>query len=118
MNKVILAGRLVKDPDVKYSQNVEPTAITRFSIAVNRKFKKEGEADVDFIACVSFGSLAEFIGKYFTKGKMIGIVGSIRVNSWTTDNGEKRSSYEIIVSEAEFLEKKENSESKDTENID
>lgn len=118
MNKVNLTGRLVKDPDVKYSQSAEPTAITRFSIAVNRKFKKEGEAEVDFIACVSFGSLAEFIGKYFSKGKMIGIVGSLRVNSWTNDSGEKRNSYEIVVSEAEFLEKKESCENKDIESIE
>lgn len=107
MNKVQLVGRLTKEPEIRYSQSVEPVAITRFSVAVNRKFKKDGEPDADFINCISFGKIAEFIGKYFTKGKMIGIAGCIRTNSWTDNNGNKRKSIEVQVEEAEFLEKKE-----------
>lgn len=107
MNKVQLIGRLTKEPEIRYSQSAEPIAITRFSVAVSRKFKKDGEPDADFINCISFGKTAEFIGKYFNKGRMIGVVGSIRTNSWTDNNGQKRKSTEVQVEEAEFLEKKE-----------
>lgn len=104
MNKVLISGRLTREPETRFSQGVEPIAITHFSIAVNRKFKRDGEPEADFINCVSFGKTAEFIGKYFNKGKMIGIVGSIRNKSWTDNNGQKRISTEIYVEEAEFLE--------------
>lgn len=107
MNKVQLVGRLTKEPEIRYSQSAEPIAITRFSVAVSRKFKKDGEPDADFINCISFGKTAEFIGKYFNKGRMIGVVGCIRTNSWTDNNGQKRKSTEVQVEEAEFLEKKE-----------
>ncbi|WP_250278091.1 single-stranded DNA-binding protein [[Clostridium] colinum] len=110
MNKVIISGRLTRDPEIRYSQSAEPIAVTRFSVAVNRRFKREGEPDADFINCVAFGKIAEFIGKYFKKGKMIGIVGSIRTNSWTDNNGQKRISTDINVEEAEFLESKSSSE--------
>lgn len=110
MNKVQLTGRLTRNPEIRYSQSAEPVAVTRFGVAVNRKFKKDGEQDADFINCVTFGKTAEFISKYFTKGKMIGIVGSIVTNSWTDDKGQKRYSIEVKVEEAEFLEKKENSD--------
>ena len=106
MNKVILAGRLTRDPETRYSQGSEPIAVTRFSIAINRRFKKDGESDVDFINCVAFGKTAEFISKYFTKGMMIGVVGSLRTNSWTDNNGQKRTSTDVQVEEAEFLESK------------
>lgn len=111
MNKVILAGRLTRDPELRYSQSAEPVAVARFSIAVNRRFKRDGEPDADFFNCVAFGKIGEFISKYFTKGKMIGVVGSIRNNSWTDNNGQKRISTEIFVEEAEFLESKASSES-------
>ncbi len=107
MNKVQLIGRLTKEPEIRYSQSAEPIAITRFSVAVSRKFKKDGEPDADFINCISFGKTAEFIGKYFNKGRMIGVVGCIRTNSWTDNNGNNRKSIEVQVEEAEFLEKKE-----------
>lgn len=110
MNKVMLAGRLTRDPETRYSQSAEPMAVTRFSVAVNRRFKKEGEQDADFINCVAFGKTAEFIGKYFNKGKMIGIVGNIRTSSWTDNNGQKRYSTDVNVEEAEFLESKASSE--------
>lgn len=110
MNKVQLTGRLTRNPEIRYSQSAEPVAVTRSGVAVNRKFKKDGEQDADFINCVTFGKTAEFISKYFTKGKMIGIVGSIVTNSWTDDKGQKRYSIEVKVEEAEFLEKKENSD--------
>lgn len=118
MNKVIISGRLTRDPEIRYSQSSEPIAVTRFSVAVNRRFKKEGEPDADFINCVSFGKTAEFISKYFTKGKMIGIVGSIRTNSWMDSaTGQKRFSTDVQVEEAEFLESKASSESYQQESM-
>ena len=117
MNKVIISGRLTRDPEMRYSQSAEPLAVTRFSIAVNRRFNKDGEPDADFINCVSFGKTAEFISKYFTKGKMIGVVGSIRTNSWTDNNGQKRVSTDVQVEEVEFLESKSSSESYQAENM-
>ncbi len=117
MNKVIISGRLTRDPETRYSQSAEPIAVTRFSVAVNRRFKKEGEADADFINCVAFGKTAEFIGKYFNKGKMIGIVGSLRTNSWTDNNGQKRVSTDVQVDEAEFLESKSSFENNQQNNM-
>lgn len=111
MNKVIISGRLTRDPEMRYSQGAEPLAITRFSVAVGRRFKKDGEPDADFINCVSFGKNAEFISKYFNKGKMIGVVGSLKNNNWTDNNGQKHYSMEVLVEEAEFLESKAASES-------
>lgn len=111
MNKVIISGRLTRDPDTRYSQSSEPIAITRISVAVNRRFKKDGEPDADFINCISFGKTAEFISKYFQKGKMIGIVGNIRSNSWTDQSGQKRYSTDVYIEEVEFLESKSSSES-------
>ena len=104
MNKVQLVGRLTRDPETRYSQSTQPIAVTRFSVAVNRRFKKDGEPDADFINCVSFGKIAEFISKYFTKGKMIGIAGCIRTNSWTDKNGQKHFSTDVLVEveEVEF----------------
>nr|DAZ33219.1 MAG TPA: Single strand binding protein [Caudoviricetes sp.] len=102
MNKVQLVGRLTRDPETRYSQSTQPIAVTRFSVAVNRRFKKDGEPDTDFINCVSFGKTAEFISKYFTKGKMIGIAGCIRTNSWTDKNGQKHFSTDVLVEEVEF----------------
>lgn len=111
MNKVIISGRLTRDPDIRYSQGAEPIAVTRISVAVNRRFKREGEPDADFINCIAFGKTGEFISKYFSKGKMIGIVGNIRTNTWTDQSGQKRYSTEVYIEEAEFLESKASSES-------
>lgn len=110
MNKVIISGRLTRDPEIRYSQGAEPVAVTRISVAVNRRFKREGEPDADFINCIAFGKTGEFISKYFVKGKMIGIVGNIRTNSWTDQSGQKRYSTEVYIDEAEFLESKAASE--------
>lgn len=106
MNKVIISGRLTRDPETRYSQTDTPIAVTRISIAVNRRFKKDGESDADFINCISFGKTAEFISKYFQKGKMIGIIGNIRSNSWTDQSGQKKYSTEVYIEEVEFLESK------------
>lgn len=93
MNKVILLGRLTKDPEVRYTEGEKPVAVGRYTLAVNRRWKREGETEADFIPCVVFGKSATFAEKYFTKGKMIGIVGRLQVRIWTDRDGNKRMYY-------------------------
>ncbi len=102
VEEVEFCGSKVEETSGNVQQQNEPIAVTRFSVAVNRKFKKDGEPEADFINCVSFGKTAEFISKYFTKGKMIGIAGCIRTNSWTDKNGQKHFSTDVLVEEVEF----------------
>ena len=106
MNKVILMGRLTRDPEVRYSQGNEPVAVVRFGIAVNKRFKRDGEPDADFINCVAFGKTGEFTSKYFKKGMMISLVGRLSVNTWTDNNNQKRTSTEVVVEEQYFAESK------------
>lgn len=84
MNKVILMGRLTKDPDIRYSQGEKSTAVARFSLAVDRKFKQEGQPTADFINCLAFGKRAEFIEKYCRKGTKLVVEGSWQTGSYTT----------------------------------
>jgi len=107
MNKVILLGRLTKDPEVRYSQGAEPLAIARYSLAVNKRFKKQGEPDADFIPCVAFGKNAEFAEKYLHKGQQINVVGRLQVRSWDDNEGKKRITTEVVVEEQYFAESKE-----------
>lgn len=116
MNKVILMGRLTADPDVKYTQGAEPLAIVRFSIAVNKRFKREGEPDADFINCVAFGKTGEFTSKYFKKGMMIAIVGRLQVRNWEDKNGQKRVTTEVVIEEQYFAESKASFESRQGRN--
>ena len=112
MNKVILTGRLTKDPEVRYSQGANATCIARYSLAVDRKFKKEGEASADFLNCVAFGKTGEFAEKYLKKGMKIAIVGRIQTGSYTDkDTGKKVYTTDIVVEEHEFCESKNASES-------
>ena len=106
MNKVILMGRLTRDPEVRYSQSEQPVAVCRYSIAVNRRFKREGEPDADFINCVAFGKTGEFAERFFKKGMMVAIVGAIRTSSWDDQNGQKQYRTEVVVEEQEFGESK------------
>lgn len=106
MNKVLLVGRFTRDPETRYSQSSEPLAICRFGLAVNRRFKREGESDADFINCVAFGKTGEFIQRYFVKGMGIGITGRLQIRNWEDSQGSKRTSCEVVVEEAEFVEKK------------
>ena len=112
MNKVILMGRLVKDPEVRYSQGAEPIAVARYTLAVNRRFKRQNEPEADFINCIAFGKSAEFAEKYFRKGQMVSIVGRLQVRSWSDQEGKKHRTTEVIVEEQYFAEGKKNSESK------
>ncbi len=106
MNKVILIGRLTRDPEVRYSQNENSTAIARYSLAVDRRFKREGEPDADFISCVAFGKAAEFVEKYFHKGTKIAVVGHLQTGSYTNKDGQKVYTTEVMVEEQEFAESK------------
>jgi len=113
MNKVIMMGRLTKDPEIRYSQNAEPMAITRYSIAVNRRFKRDGEPDADFFNCVCFGKPAEFAVKYFKKGMQVCISGNLRTSSWDDkQTGQKRYGTDIVIEEQEFAESKASFESR------
>lgn len=107
MNKVILMGRLTRDPEVRYSQGDNSMAIARYSIAVDRRFKKDGdEQTADFINCVSFGKTAEFAEKYFHKGIKIAVVGRIQTGSYTNKDGQKVYTTDVVVEEQEFAESK------------
>lgn len=110
MNKVILMGRLVKEPEVRYSQGAESLAIARYTLAVNRRFKRQGEPEADFINCVAFGKTGEFAEKYFKKGQMVSVVGRLQVRSWEDNEGKKRWSTDVIVEEQYFAEGKHDSE--------
>ncbi|MFV0503491.1 MAG: single-stranded DNA-binding protein [Lachnospirales bacterium] len=110
MNKVILMGRLTRDPEIRYTNSSEPLAITRYSIAVNRRFKREGEPDADFINCVAFGKSGEFANNYFRKGMMVSVVGNLRVNSWDDQSGQKRYSTDVVIEEQHFAESKKSYE--------
>lgn len=102
MNKVILMGRLVRDPEVRYSQGAEPIAVARYTLAVDRKFQRNGQKEADFIGCVAFGKSGEFAEKYFKKGQMVSIVGHLQVRSWDDQEGKKRWSTDVVVDEQYF----------------
>lgn len=106
MNKVILMGRLTKDPDVRYSQGEKTTAVARYALAVDRKFKKDREASADFINCIAFGKNGEFAEKYLRKGTNIVVVGRIQTGSYTNKDGQKVYTTDIVVEEHEFAESK------------
>lgn len=106
MNKVILMGRLTRDPDVRYTTGENPLAIARYTLAVDRRFHKDGEATADFISCVAFGRAAEFAEKYFRQGLKITISGRIQTGSYTNREGQKVYTTEIVVEEQEFAESK------------
>lgn len=111
MNKVELLGRLTKNPEIRYGEGENQVAVGRYTLAVNRRWKKEGEAEADFIPCVTFGKSATFAEKYFSKGKMVGIVGRLQVRNWTDKDGNKRRNMEVVVEEQHFSgSKNENQE--------
>ena len=106
MNKVVLMGRLTRDPEVRYSQGATPLAIARYTLAVDRRFKREGEASADFINCVVFGKSAEFTERYFRQGMRIVVSGRIQTGSYTNRDGQKVYTTEVVVEEQEFAESK------------
>ena len=106
MNKVILMGRLTRDPDVRYSQGESASAVARFSLAVDRRFQRNGEQTADFINCVAFGRTAEFVEKYLHKGTKIAATGRIQTGSYTNKDGQKVYTTDVVVEECEFAESK------------
>ena len=105
MNKVLLIGRLTKDVEMRYSASND-TAIARYTLAVNRPFKREGEPEADFLPCVAFNKTAEFAEKYLAKGIRVAIEGRIQTGSYTNSEAKKVYVTEIVVERQEFLEKK------------
>lgn len=106
MNKVYLIGRLVSDPDVRYSQGDTSTAIAKYRLAVNRRFKRDADQEADFISCVSFGKNGEFAEKYLKKGMKIAVSGRIQTGNYTNQEGQKVYTTDIVVEEHEFCESK------------
>lgn len=106
MNRVILIGRLVRDPEVRYSQGEKSIAIARYTLAVDRKFKKEGEQSADFISCVAMGKNGEFAEKYLKQGTKIAIEGRIQTGSYTNKDGNKVYTTDVIIEGHEFCESK------------
>ena len=105
MNKVILMGRLTRDPDIRYTTGAEPMAIGRFTLAVDRRFSKDGEQSADFISCVAFGKRAEFLEKYCHKGTKLVVEGRIQTGSYEKD-GQKVYTTDVVAENLEFAESK------------
>lgn len=108
MNKLILMGNVVRDPQVerKVKEDGEESVIARFDLAVPRKFKQDGEADADFFHCIAFDKRASFVEKYFTKGTRMLLEGRVRNNNYTNKNGEKVYGFNVVAEDVEFAQKK------------
>lgn len=106
MNKVILMGRLTRDPEIRYSQSENPIAIARYALAVDRRFKKDNEQSADFVNCLCFGKLAEHVEKYYHQGLKVTISGRIQTGNYTNKDGVKVYTTEVVVEEQEFAESK------------
>ena len=116
MNKVILMGRLTRDPEVRYTQT-NNTLVASFSLAVNRRFAKPGEErSADFINIVAWGKTGEFCSKYFKKGQQVGVIGRIQTRTWDDENGQKRYATEVIAEEAYFADSKRDGDASGFEN--
>lgn len=113
MNKVILMGRLTKDPETRYTQtnNIQ---VTSFTLAVNRRFTKDGEQQADFINIVAWNKTAEFVSKYFRKGQQVGIIGRIQTRTWDDDQGQKHYVTEVIAEEVYFADSKKEGQANTT----
>lgn len=111
MNKVILMGRLTRDAEIRYSQGENSMAIARFSLAVDRRFRKDGEQGADFINCIAFGKTAEFYEKFGRKGTKFVIEGRIQTGSYTNKDGQRVYTTDVVVENTEFAESKSNNQS-------
>lgn len=106
MNKVVLMGRLTRDPEVRYTQGQNALAVARYTLAVDRRFHKDNEQSADFISCIAFGKSAEFTEKYFKQGMRVTISGRIQTGSYTNRDGVKVYTTDVVVEEQEFAESK------------
>jgi single-strand DNA-binding protein len=109
LNNVVLMGRLTKDPDLRYTSG-NNTAVASFTLAVNRRFSKEGQPQADFINIIAWGKSAEFVGKYFTKGQQVVVVGKIQTRSWDDTEGKKHYVTEVVAEETYFADSKRSGE--------
>ena len=114
LNKVILMGRLTRNPEVRYSQGEKATCVAKYTLAVNRRFHREGEQDADFINCVAFGKQGEFAEKYLKQGTKIVISGRIKTGSYTNRDGVKVYTTDVVIEEQEFAESKKAAETSST----
>ncbi|WP_415341810.1 single-stranded DNA-binding protein [Clostridium perfringens] len=118
MNKVVLVGRLTKDPELRFTAN-KGTAVTRFILAVNRDFKKEdGTQEADFINCIAYSKRAEVIAQYLTKGKRFSIAGSIRTGSYDAQDGTRRYTTYVVVDGFDFIDSSDSKVNNDNFNDD
>lgn len=107
MNRVILCGRVVREPEIRYSQTASGSmAVARYTLAVDRRIKRDGEQSADFISCVAFGKTAEFVEKYLRQGTKVLITGRIQTGSYTNKDGNKVYTTDVVVEECEFAESK------------
>lgn len=106
MNKVIIIGRICRDIEVRYTTGENPTAIARWTLAVDRRFKRQGEQDADFIGCIAFGKQAEFVEKYFNQGMKMVVDGRIQTGSYTNKDGVKIYTTDVVAENVEFGESK------------
>lgn len=117
MNKVVLMGRLTRDPEIRYSQGENATAVAHYTLAVDRRFKRQGEEQTaDFIRCVTFGKNAEFAEKYLKQGTKICVSGRIQTGSYTNKEGQKVYTTDVVVEEHDFAESKTSSGNSNSEN--
>ena len=110
MNKVMLMGRLVRDPEVRYSQASEPVAVARYSLAVEKRFKRQGESDADYISCVTFGKSTQFLEKHVKKGQRIVVCGRLQTRSWEDKDNNKHYVTEVVTEEHYFADSLKNKE--------
>jgi len=106
MNHVVLIGRLVRDPEIRYSQGEKPMAIARYTLAVDRKYKRENEPTADFIRCIAFGKNAEFAEKYMSRGRKFAVDGSIQTGSYQNKDGQTVYTTDVIVNGQDFCDSK------------
>ena len=106
MNKVILMGRLTRDPDIRMTQGDNPSIVARYSLAVDRRYKTQDGANADFINCIAFGKTGEFAEKYLKKGTKVVVIGRIQTGSYTNRDGQKVYTTDVVVEETEFAESK------------
>ena len=110
MNKVMLMGRLVREPEVRYSQSADPVAVVRYTLAVEKRFKRQGESDADYISCVTFGKSAQFIEKHVKKGQRIVVCGRLQTRSWEDKDNNKHYVTEVVTEEHYFADSLKNKE--------
>lgn len=114
MNKVILMGRLTREPDVRYSQGEQAMAVARFTLAVNKRIKRDDEQQADFISCVAFGKIGEVIEKYVHQGTKLVVEGRIQTGSYTNKDGVKVYTTDVVVENCEFAESKHGTSEENT----